>query len=91
MLPTDGLQAVLFDLDGTLVDTVEDLTVSVNEALKGLGRPLRTREEVRGFIGDGARQLVDDLIEASVAALQPFGKKAARLTALAAMVRERDR
>lgn len=42
------------------MDTVEDLTVSVNEALKGLGRPLRTREEVRGFIGDGARQLVKD-------------------------------
>jgi hypothetical protein len=34
---------------------------------------------------------VDDLIEASVSALAPFGKRAARLAALAAMVRERDR
>ena len=40
---------------------------------------------------DGARQLVDDLIAASVAALAPFGRKAGRLAALAEMVRERDR
>lgn len=62
MSSADGLQALLFDLDGTLVDTVDDLTVSVNVALKALGRPLRTRQEIRGFIGDGAKQLVADAL-----------------------------
>ncbi len=46
-------QAVIFDLDGTLLDTLEDLWRSVNFALEKFGLPLRTREEVRGFVGNG--------------------------------------
>ena len=44
---------VLFDLDGTLLDTLDDLTDAVNVALKGQGLPACTREEVRNFIGNG--------------------------------------
>lgn len=55
----------------------------------GLDRDKTTFVSLCGI--DGARQLVDDLIAASVAALAPFGRKAARLAGLAEMVRERDR
>jgi phosphoglycolate phosphatase len=49
---------VLFDLDGTLLDTLEDLTDSVNYALGLFGYPERTLEEVRSFIGTGAANLI---------------------------------
>lgn len=46
------------DLDGTLLDTLDDLTSSVNAALEAFGCPVRSREEVRGFVGNGIRLLV---------------------------------
>lgn len=45
--------AIIFDLDGTLLDTLDDLHDSVNAALGDMGFPLRTREEVRSFVGEG--------------------------------------
>lgn len=48
----------VFDLDGTLLDTLDDLTSSVNAALEAFGCPVRSREEVRGFVGNGIRLLV---------------------------------
>ena len=50
--------AVIFDLDGTLLNTLEDLAVSVNYALADAGLPRRTIEEVRQFIGEGVRMLI---------------------------------
>ena len=50
--------AVLFDLDGTLLDTLGDLHLGVNVTLKNHGYPQRTLEEVRAFVGNGARQLM---------------------------------
>ncbi len=51
-------RAICFDLDGTLVDSVSDLTVACNLMLAERGvDPLR-EETVRGYIGDGARMLV---------------------------------
>lgn len=49
---------VIFDLDGTLLDTLGDLTDSVNVALEKYGFPTRTMEEVRGFVGNGLRNLM---------------------------------
>jgi len=46
-------RAVVFDLDGTLLDTIEDLTDSINAALAALGAPARTAEECKRFVGDG--------------------------------------
>jgi len=46
-------RAVVFDLDGTLLDTIEDLTDSMNVALEALGAPARTPEECKLFVGDG--------------------------------------
>lgn len=50
--------AVIFDLDGTLTDTLEDLRDSVNFALRKLGLPERTLEEIRCFVGNGVRKLI---------------------------------
>lgn len=49
---------ILFDLDGTLLDTLEDLKDSVNYALAQYGCPPRTLEEIREFIGNGAKRLI---------------------------------
>ncbi len=49
----------IFDLDGTLVDSVDDLAASVNYALARAGLPQRERDQVRGFIGNGARPLIE--------------------------------
>lgn len=49
----------IFDLDGTLVDSVDDLAASVNYALDRAGLPRRPRDEVRRFIGNGARPLIE--------------------------------
>lgn len=53
-----GKDTVIFDLDGTLLDTLDDLTGSVNYALKEVGCPGRTRDEVRAFVGNGIRNLM---------------------------------
>ena len=50
--------AVLFDLDGTLLDTLGDLHLGVNVTLKNHGYPQRTLEEIRTFVGNGARELM---------------------------------
>ncbi|MBQ6267696.1 MAG: HAD-IA family hydrolase [Clostridia bacterium] len=52
-------EAVIFDLDGTLVDTIDDLRASVNLALAQQGFPPRTREEIRAFVGNGVRKLME--------------------------------
>jgi phosphoglycolate phosphatase len=49
--------AVLFDLDGTLLDTLEDLADSTNAALTDLGFPSRPVDEYRVLVGDGIRNL----------------------------------
>ena len=48
----------IFDLDGTLLNTLDDLWTSVNYALDKSGYPLRTIDEVRRFIGNGVRVLM---------------------------------
>ncbi len=51
-------QTMIFDLDGTLLDTLEDLTDAVNAALGMHGYPERTIDEVRSFVGNGVRRLM---------------------------------
>lgn len=48
-----------FDLDGTLLDTSDELTASVNHTLARMGRQTLTRDEVRPMIGLGARHMLD--------------------------------
>ena len=49
---------ILFDLDGTLLDSLGDLTDSVNYTLQHYNLPTRTIEEIRRFVGNGARNLI---------------------------------
>ena len=51
-------KAVIFDLDGTLLDTLKDLANSVNYALREFGYPERTIDEVRRFVGNGVIKLM---------------------------------
>ena len=48
----------IFDLDGTLLDTLDDLHLAVNHALQTNGMPLRSRDEVCHFVGNGIRKLM---------------------------------
>jgi len=49
---------ILFDLDGTLLDTLEDLVDATNYALAAFGHPPRTLKEVRRFVGNGAENQI---------------------------------
>lgn len=49
---------ILFDLDGTLLDTLDDLMDGVNHVLADFGYPQRSREEIRRFVGNGAAKLI---------------------------------
>ena len=51
-------ELAIFDLDGTLVDTIDDLGAAVNHALSLRGLPLHGREEYRLMVGNGVRKLV---------------------------------
>lgn len=57
-------KTVIFDLDGTLLDTLQDLHSSVNAALAQYGLPSRSIDEVRCFIGNGIAKLVQRAIGA---------------------------
>jgi phosphoglycolate phosphatase len=52
------IKAIIFDLDGTLIDSVTDLANSVNYTLQKLGLPLHSTDEIRSFVGDGVQKLI---------------------------------
>ena len=54
---------ILWDLDGTLLDTLEDLMDGVNYALQQFELPPRTYEEIRQFVGNGAANLISRAVE----------------------------
>ena len=58
-------KACIFDLDGTLTDTLESLTYSVNETLSELHLPAITSEQCKSFVGSGARYLIERALQAS--------------------------
>ena len=55
---------VVFDLDGTLLNTLEDLHLSTNAALAEHGLPARNLEEARRFVGNGIRRLIERAVPA---------------------------
>lgn len=63
MQPKDRrYDAVIFDLDGTLLDTLSDLTNSANAVARKYGFQTRTREEICSFVGNGIRRLITQLL-----------------------------
>lgn len=53
------VKAIVFDLDGTLLNTLDDLWLSVNYTMDKFGFPHRDRREVRSFLGSGVRVLIN--------------------------------
>lgn len=60
----------IFDLDGILADTLDDITASVNFTLSRLGRPLIPRETVRQYVGDGMEMLLTRALDGRTEMLQ---------------------
>lgn len=58
MLSSMKYSTIIWDLDGTLLDTLEDLCLSVNHALRSFGEPERPLQDIRLFAGNGVRRLV---------------------------------
>ncbi len=52
-------KAILFDLDGTLLDTLEDMADALNRTMDRFDLPHRTLREVRSFVGNGAKRLIE--------------------------------
>jgi len=55
-------KAVLFDMDGTVLDTLEDLRSAVNRTLSEFAMPRCTLEQVRCYVGNGARRLIEQAV-----------------------------
>jgi phosphoglycolate phosphatase len=54
-----AINTIVFDMDGTVLNTLEDLTISVNYVLEKFGMPKRTLEEYRMFFGNGIRHALE--------------------------------
>ena len=58
----EGVRALVFDLDGTLIDSELDLALSVNATLARLGRAPLSHEQIFGYIGQGAPRLIEQAL-----------------------------
>jgi phosphoglycolate phosphatase len=56
--------AAIFDMDGTILNTLDDLADAANYALSANGMPVRTTDEVRCFVGNGVRKLIERAVPA---------------------------
>ncbi len=63
---------VLFDLDGTILDTLTDLHSSVNYVLREAGMAERSVQEVRSFVGNGAKKLIESAVECGTSEQKMF-------------------
>lgn len=61
----ESVDTVLFDLDGTLVDTLDDITREANAALRQFGLPVLTRDEARERVGEGGAALIEASVRKS--------------------------
>ncbi len=65
-MKTFAPKMVLFDLDGTLVDSVPDLAFCVDEMMRALGLPARGEENVRKWVGNGVERLIERALTQSM-------------------------
>jgi len=80
-MPAMKHNCVIFDLDGTLLDTLEDLRDAVNRALANRGHSPRSLDEVRLFVGNGVMKLIERAV--------PEGTPASGIAEIAADFRRR--
>ena len=55
-------QVAIFDMDGTILDTIEDLADTMNYCLRKYHMPERTLDEIRSFVGNGIHNLVEKAV-----------------------------
>ena len=60
------IQLIIFDLDGTLADTIEGITEGINRAMSEAGYPTHTKESVLGFVNYGTRRYIEEGLPPSV-------------------------
>lgn len=53
------IDTIIFDLDGTLLNTLDDLHACFNEAIAKFGYPIRSKEEIRSFVGNGIKKAIE--------------------------------
>ena len=63
-----GYSTVVFDLDGTLLDTLEDLHLAINHTLAWAGLPEQTLAETRAYVGNGIRRLIENSVPGGTSA-----------------------
>nr|WP_269090624.1 HAD family hydrolase [Aliarcobacter butzleri] len=61
-LVADGKKTLIFDLDGTLLDSIEDIAVSMNKVLESLNLPIHKIEDYKYFVGSGVDVLVENAL-----------------------------
>ena len=61
-----GYGAAVFDMDGTILDTLDDLNDALNHTMERCGFPKRTLEETRRFVGNGIRKLIERAVPEDV-------------------------
>ena len=61
-----GNKAIIFDLDGTLIDSLEDIAVCMNQVLKELNLPIHKIEDYKYFVGGGISILVDNALDKNI-------------------------
>ncbi|MFT6914369.1 MAG: phosphoglycolate phosphatase [Motiliproteus sp.] len=84
--PLDGIDLVLFDLDGTLIDSVPSLALAIDRMLQQLGRKAAGQQRVRQWVGNGAAVLVNRVLSDS-AEVDPDLDEALQAQALALFMR----
>ena len=60
------IKGIIFDLDGTLLNTLDDLTQGINYALKNVGLKTKTKEEVKNFVGNGIEKSIERALEGNL-------------------------
>lgn len=68
------VKTVIFDLDGTLADTLEDLTDATNAALAAFGYPIRSMDQVQYSVGSGVKELIKNTLPESERSDQNIAK-----------------
>lgn len=68
MAAEETFDAFVFDLDGTLLDTLPDLVSVTNETLRHFGHPEHTRDEILAMVGNGLRSLISQAVPAGLSA-----------------------
>ena len=61
-----NIKAVIFDLDGTLLNTLDDLYLAFNYAIKSFGYPERSKEEIKSFVGNGIKKAIERAVNNNV-------------------------